>query len=74
MQPKLSFKDAVLVAIASGARSIEEVANALMVKEDMVRGVIEELKRSGLVEEVERGFWIFKRKVLRLTEAGGVRA
>jgi len=74
MPPKLSFKDAVLAAIAGGASSIEEIANALMVKEDMVRRVIDELKRSGLVEEVERGFWIFKRKVLRLTEDGRVRA
>ena len=74
MQPKLSFKDAVLAAIASGASSVEEVANALMVKEEMVRSVIEELKRSGLVEEVEKGFWIFKRRILRLTEAGRIRA
>ncbi len=74
MTLNLSLKDVVLAVIASGARSIKEVADALMVKEDMVRGVIEELKRSGLIEEVEKGFWIFKRKVLELTEIGRAEA
>ncbi len=74
MTLKISFRDAVLAAIASGAESIEEVANALMVREDIVKRAVGELKDFGLIVEVERGFWIFKRRVLKLTEEGRLRA
>ena len=63
MTLKISFRDAVLAAIASGAESSEEVANALMVREDIVKRAVVELKDFGLIVEVERGFWIFKRRV-----------
>jgi len=71
---KIGFRDAVLAAVAAGAESVGEIADALMVEEAAVERVVEELKSKGLVIEVEKGFWIFKKKVLRLTEVGRLRA
>ena len=70
MRIELSFKDAVLAAIANGIDTIEELSKVFMVREEFVKKIVDELKNEGLIEEVEKGFWIFKRRVLRLTSKG----
>ena len=66
----ISLKEATLVAIANGAENEDEIARALSASKEVVRKVIEELKAEDYVREELKGFWIFRRKVLRLTEKG----
>ena len=67
---KLSFKDAVLAAIANGVGTVEELSRVFMVREEFIKRIIDELKTEGLVKEVVRGFWIFRKKTLKLTSEG----
>ncbi len=71
---RITLEDAVLAALARGAESVSELANALNVDEDDVARVVERLKAEGLVREEVTGWWVFRRRVLRLTEEGFNRA
>ena len=70
----LSLEEAVLVAIARGAESSKDIAEALRISYEDADRVLEKLMHRGLVRVGERGWWIFRRKVYVLTEEGYRRA
>ncbi len=71
---EIPLEDAVLVAIARGVETVGELADVLNVSREDIERVIEKLRNEGLVREEVVGRWIFKKKVLRLTEEGFKRA
>jgi len=66
----ISFEEAVLVAIARGAGTVEAVSDALGVSRSDVEKALEKLMAEGLVRVEERGWWIFKWRALVLTRRG----
>ena len=66
----ISFEEAVLVAIARGAGTVEAVSDALGVSRSDVEKVLEKLMAEGLVRVEEKGWWIFKWRALVLTRRG----
>ena len=74
MNRLLSLEEAVLVAIARGAESPKDIAEALRISYEDADRVLEKLMHRGLVRVEERGWWVFKRRVYVLTEEGYRRA
>ena len=71
---ELSLEEAVLIAVARGADTIDKLSSLLRVsKKDIIR-VIEELEIKGLIRFEKTGWWIFRRKVIRLTKDGFIEA
>jgi len=60
---------AVLVALAEGAETPDELAELLRVDRDSIVKVLEQLEAKGLVKKERKGL-IFKKTVYRLTEEG----
>lgn len=71
---KTRLDDAVLVCILLGYDTVDDIAEALRVDRGVVERVVNRLRALDLVRFEEKGFWIFKRRVLRLTDAGFERA
>ncbi len=71
---EIPLEDAVLVAIARGVETVGELAEVLNVSREDVERVVERLKAEGLIREEVVGRWIFKKRVLKLTEEGFRRA
>ena len=70
----ISLEDAALVAIAQGAETVDELAEVLRISRKDAENLLHKLSLEGLVKTEERGWWIFKRKVIVLTEKGFDRA
>ena len=66
----LTFEDAVLALILDGAEYPNEIASILRVDVDEVKRALKNLELEGLVKVEEKGFWIFKKKVYKLTSKG----
>ena len=66
----LTIEDAILALILDGAESPNEIASILRVDVDEVKRALKNLELEGLVKVEEKGFWIFKRKVYKLTTKG----
>ncbi len=66
----VSLEDAVLALILDGAETPDEIASILRVDVEEVKRVLRGLELEGLVRSEEKGFWIFKKKVYRLTSKG----
>ncbi|HIC99335.1 MAG TPA: hypothetical protein EYP08_06840 [Pyrodictiaceae archaeon] len=60
---------AVLVAIAKGIETLDELAELLRVDRDSIVKVLEQLEAKGLVKKERKGL-IFKKTVYRLTQEG----
>ncbi len=71
---EIPLEDAVLVAIARGVETVGELAEVLNVSKEDIERVVEKLRIEGLIREEVVGRWIFKKKVLKLTEEGFKRA
>ncbi|RLG84553.1 MAG: hypothetical protein DRO40_00725 [Thermoprotei archaeon] len=67
---RLSLDDAVLVLILMGYDTVDSIADALRVDYRVIENVVNKLRVLDLVHFEEKGFWIFKKKVLRLTKEG----
>ncbi len=67
---RVSLEDAVLALILDGAETPEEIASILRVDVEEVKRVLRGLEVEGLVRSEEKGFWIFKKKVYKLTSKG----
>jgi len=67
-------EDLVLVAVLSGADTVESIAEATRLDMASVERAVQKLVAEGMLAYEERGFWIFRRHVLRLTERGFERA
>ncbi len=70
----ISLEDAALVAIAQGAETIDDIAEALRISREDAERLLRRLSLEGLIRIEEKGWWIFKRKVAVLTERGFERA
>ncbi len=70
----ISLEDAALVAIAEGAETVDDLAEALRISREDAEKLLRKLSFEGLVKIEEKGWWIFKRKVIVLTEKGFERA
>ena len=66
----LTFEDAILALILDGAEDPNEIASILKVDVDEVRRALKNLELEGLVRVEEKGFWIFKKKIYKLTSRG----
>jgi len=66
----VKVRDLVLAAVLAGADTVDEIAEALRMDRDAAEKLVRSLMAEGLLVEEERGFWIFRRRVLRLTEKG----
>lgn len=66
----ISFEEAVLVAIAKGANTVDSIASVLRARKSDVERALGELVAKGLVRVEEKGWWVFKRRVLALTRKG----
>ncbi|NPA96640.1 MAG: hypothetical protein GXO32_03460 [Crenarchaeota archaeon] len=69
----LSLEDAILIAIAQGAETPDEIARALHVDKGVVEDLLRKLELEGFVKKETRGL-IFKKTVYVLTEKGFERA
>ncbi len=69
----LSLEDAILVAIAQGAETVDEIARVLHVDKGVVEDLLRKLELEGYVKREVRGL-IFKKTVYLLTEKGFNRA
>lgn len=67
---ELTLEDAVLALILDGAEDPSEIASILRISIDEVKRALKSLELEGLVKVEEKGFWIFKKKVYRLTSRG----
>ncbi len=70
----ISLEDAALVAIAQGAETVDDLARALRISREDAERLLRKLSIEGLVKIEEKGWWIFRRKVVVLTERGFERA
>ncbi len=67
---EVNLEDAVLALILDGAETPDEIASILRVDVEEVKRILKNLELEGLVRSEEKGFWIFKKKVYRLTSRG----
>lgn len=66
----LTFEDAILALILDGAKDPNEIASILRVDVDEVKRALKNLELEGLIRVEEKGLWIFKRKIYKLTSRG----
>ncbi len=70
----ISLEDAILIAIAQGANTTDELANIFKMRKETIEKVLKRLEGKGYVRFTERGWWIFRKKVVELTEEGNDKA
>lgn len=66
----ISFEGAVLALLLDGAETPDEIASILRVDVEEVERALRNLELEGLVKTEEKGFWIFKKKIYKLTAKG----
>jgi len=72
--PSLGLEDAILIAIANGAETPDQIARILRVDKSTVEDLLRKLEIEGFVKSEEKGKWVFKKRVYMLTERGFKRA
>ena len=70
----IPLEDAVLAAIAQGADTVDSIARVLRVAREDVERAINRLRSLGLVRTEERGWWVFRKNKVVLSEEGYARA